>query len=202
MLQRLRFAGVRVIYISQGIDSASEQAETLVAVHGLVDGLYLREMAAKIKRGLKGQLSRGLATGGVTYGYRTVPIPDPNRADEKIGCRIEVEPSEAAIIRQVFEWFTEGVPIRSIVTKLQTQGVAAPRGPNAAGAWRNAAVRRMLANPKYRGLQSPFTRCSTFLRAPNRFCGLSGKDSSSTSPDQRFRLPAHRSCNRSHEFCP
>ena len=29
VMQRLRFAGVRVIYISQGIDSASEQAETL-----------------------------------------------------------------------------------------------------------------------------------------------------------------------------
>src|SRR5687767_11592002 len=44
VLQRLRFAGVRVVYISQSIDSASEQAETLVAVHGLVDGLYVREM--------------------------------------------------------------------------------------------------------------------------------------------------------------
>jgi site-specific DNA recombinase len=37
ILQRLKFAGVRVVYISQGIDSASEQAETLVAVHGLAD---------------------------------------------------------------------------------------------------------------------------------------------------------------------
>src|SRR5688500_6778153 len=51
VLQRLQFAGVRVIYISQNIDSASEQAETLVAVHGMVDQLYLREMASKIKRG-------------------------------------------------------------------------------------------------------------------------------------------------------
>jgi len=126
VLQRLRFAGIRVVYISQGIDSASEQAETLVAVHGLVDGLYLREMAAKIKRGLKGQLSRGLATGGVTYGYRTVPIPDPNRAGDKIGCRIEIEPAEAEIVRRVFRWFTEGVPIRSIVTRLQSENAPAP----------------------------------------------------------------------------
>src|SRR6185436_10519242 len=69
IVQRLKFAGVRVIYISQGIDSDSEQHETLIAVHGLVDGLYLREMAAKIKRGLRGQLARGFATGGKTYGY-------------------------------------------------------------------------------------------------------------------------------------
>ena len=51
VLERLKFAGVRVVYISQSIDSASEQAETLVAVHGLVDGLYLGEMAQKIRRG-------------------------------------------------------------------------------------------------------------------------------------------------------
>jgi DNA invertase Pin-like site-specific DNA recombinase len=37
VLQTLKFFGVRVIYISQAIDSANEQAETLVAVHGLAD---------------------------------------------------------------------------------------------------------------------------------------------------------------------
>jgi len=35
-MQELRFAAVRVVYISQGIDSASEQAEMLVTVHGLL----------------------------------------------------------------------------------------------------------------------------------------------------------------------
>ena len=64
-MQLLKFSGVRVLYLSQGIDSASEQAETLVAVHGMVDGLYLREMASKIKRGLAGQLERGFSTGSV-----------------------------------------------------------------------------------------------------------------------------------------
>jgi DNA invertase Pin-like site-specific DNA recombinase len=54
ILQQLKFFGVRVLYLSQGIDSANEQAETLVAVHGMVDGLYLREVAAKVKRGLRG----------------------------------------------------------------------------------------------------------------------------------------------------
>src|SRR5258708_5839932 len=50
VMQTLKFFGVRVIYISQNIDSADEQAETLVAVHGMVDSLYLREMAKKIRR--------------------------------------------------------------------------------------------------------------------------------------------------------
>ena len=78
LLQELKFAGVRVIYISQNIDNASDTAETLVAVPGVVDSLYLKEMAKKIKRGLAGQLERGFATGSITFGYRTVPVPDPS----------------------------------------------------------------------------------------------------------------------------
>jgi hypothetical protein len=42
ILKRLKFAGVRVIYVAQGIDSSSEQAELLIGVHGIVDSLYSR----------------------------------------------------------------------------------------------------------------------------------------------------------------
>jgi DNA invertase Pin-like site-specific DNA recombinase len=48
IMQCLTFWGIRVIYISQGIDSASEQADALVTVHGLIDSLYLKELAKKV----------------------------------------------------------------------------------------------------------------------------------------------------------
>jgi site-specific DNA recombinase len=153
VLQRLRFAGVRVVYISQGIDSASEQAETLVAVHGLVDGLYLREMAAKIRRGLAGQLERGYATGSATYGYRTIPVPDPSgRRDPKgnpaiLGKRIEIDPAEAAITRRIFERYAAGAGIPRIVGELAN--VPGPRG----GAWKFGAIRRLLINERLTGKQ-------------------------------------------------
>jgi site-specific DNA recombinase len=73
-IQTLKFHGVRVIYISQGIDSASVQADALIAVHGLVDQLYIREPSQRVKRGLGGQLERGYVTGSRTYGYRTMPV--------------------------------------------------------------------------------------------------------------------------------
>ena len=43
VMQQLKFLGIRVIYISQGIDS--EQADALVAVHSPIDSLYLKELA-------------------------------------------------------------------------------------------------------------------------------------------------------------
>src|SRR3954464_8599276 len=103
-MQQLRFLGVRVIYLSQNIDSASEQAETLIAVHGVVDSLYLRELSKKTKRGLAGQLERGFATGSSTFGYRTLPVYDPTGKNDAhghraiLGKRIEIEAAEAAVV--------------------------------------------------------------------------------------------------------
>lgn len=154
LLQELKFAGVRVIYISQNIDSASEQAETLIAVHGVVDSLYLREMAKKIKRGLAGQLERGFATGAITFGYRTIPVPDPSGKTDGngypvlLGKRVEIVPEEARIVVQSFEWYAGGLGAGRIVERLNREGLRGPRGKH----WRQGAVKRVLANEKYRGL--------------------------------------------------
>ena len=154
VLRLLTFFGVRAIYISQQIDSASEQAETLLTVHGLVDGLYLQEMAKKIKRGLAGQLQRGFHTGGRTYGYRTVPVPDPSGKHDAngpvpLGKRLEIDEAEARIIVQVFEWYANGVGIPHIVDRLVAERISSPRGRR----WSDKHVRRILGNERYRGLQ-------------------------------------------------
>jgi site-specific DNA recombinase len=153
VMQTLKFFGVRVIYISQHIDSADEQAETLVAVHGMVDSLYLREMAKKIKRGLEGQQARGFATGSRTYGYRTVPVLDPsgrkkpNGSPDPMGFRTEIVPEEADTIRNVFAWYGGGLGNNAITARLNQSGVAPPRG----GRWRVNAVKRLLMNERYLG---------------------------------------------------
>jgi site-specific DNA recombinase len=63
LFEKLRFAGLRVIAVAQGIDTRSEQADVLVTVHGLVDSLYVKELAKKTHRGLEGAFLRGLHAG-------------------------------------------------------------------------------------------------------------------------------------------
>ena len=53
--KRWKFDGLRVVFVSQGIDSASEQFEVLLATHGIADSLYVKELAKKTHRGLEGR---------------------------------------------------------------------------------------------------------------------------------------------------
>jgi site-specific DNA recombinase len=155
VMQQLRFLEIRVIYISQGIDSASEQADALVAVHGLIDSLYLRELSKKVKRGLAGQMDRGFSTGARQYGYRKIVVTDDSGKKDahghlaSIGTRIEVEPSEARVILRIFEWAADGVGLASIVERLNTEGIPGSGGKR----WSKSPVARILTNERYLGKQ-------------------------------------------------
>jgi DNA invertase Pin-like site-specific DNA recombinase len=52
--QQLEFAGIRLIAVSQGVDSADDQADVIWTVHGLVDSLFLKELSRKRTEGWKG----------------------------------------------------------------------------------------------------------------------------------------------------
>src|SRR5215469_2536880 len=67
--QRLAHYGVRFISISQGIDTRREESEILIAVHGITDSLYVKELAKKTHRALEGKFLKGLSAGGRCYGY-------------------------------------------------------------------------------------------------------------------------------------
>lgn len=120
LYERLSFAGIRLVAVSQGVDSASPQAELLLGVHGLIDAVYWRELGQKTHRGMEGKALKGMATGGRCFGYRTVRGEDG-------GAVLRVKETEAAIVRQVFELYASGLSLKRITRKLNSQGVRSPR---------------------------------------------------------------------------
>ena len=64
LYERLTFAGIRLVAVSQGVDSDSSQAEILFGVHGLIDGVYSRELGLKTHRGMQGCALKAHHTGG------------------------------------------------------------------------------------------------------------------------------------------
>jgi DNA invertase Pin-like site-specific DNA recombinase len=99
LYERLTFAGIRLVAISQGVDSESSQAEILFSVHGLIDGVYSRELGLKTHRGMQGCALKALHTGGRVFGYRSERGPD--------GVRLEIVENEAATIRRMFDLYSK-----------------------------------------------------------------------------------------------
>ena len=76
--ERLKFLGIRVVSVSQGIDTDSEP------VVRCADGqstawwtrFYVKELAKKTHRGLEGKVLNGEHTGGRCFGYDAIRATD------------------------------------------------------------------------------------------------------------------------------
>lgn len=143
--QRMSFEGIRIVAVSQGIDSLSEQAELLFAIHGIVDSLYVKELAKKTHRGLEGLALQGLHTGGRCYGYRTIQTTG--------GFRLEVIQEEAEVVRHIFGLYASGFSLKKTAKRLMTEGVPRPRTGRGTSqfVWVHTCVREMLRRDLYIG---------------------------------------------------
>jgi site-specific DNA recombinase len=145
LYERLTFAGIRLVAVSQGVDSESSQAEILFGVHGLIDGVYSRELGLKTHRGMQGCALKALHTGGRVFGYRSVREID--------GVMLEIVEDQAATIRRMFELYSKGHSLKRIAYLLNSEGVKSPQPQKGrvSQSWCLSSVRHILKNRRYRG---------------------------------------------------
>ena len=179
--ERLDFAGIRVIFVSQGFDTGTPQSQTLLTVHGLVDGLYLDGLREKTFRGVEQLALQGLHTGGRVFGYRHVPIESATECDSYgrpaiKGVRLAVNPNQAPTIRRIFERYASGHSMKRIGIDLNGDGIPSPLPREGRSqSWAQSSVRHILLNERYRGvvvwgktkkLRSPETGKRIYRRKP------------------------------------
>ncbi len=164
------FLKIRLIGISDGIDTASKGHKALSGFKGLMNDMFLDDLAEKTHRGLAGQALKGNNCGGRNYGYKHVPIEHPTDKDEYgrpkiLAVRREIDPEQAHWVKQIFEWFAEGKSPRQIASELNQRKVPSPgasyrrRNPCARyGTWSASVLHGelnratgILANPIYIG---------------------------------------------------
>jgi site-specific DNA recombinase len=146
IFERLNFAGVQLVAVSQGIDSRDDQAQVLLTVHGMVDSLYVKELAKKIHRGLEGLVLRGLHAGGRCFGYTAVPVGEGSSK------RLTINEPEAAVVRRIFELSASGVSQKAIAKRLNVECIAPPRSrAYRRPTWCPTAIRAMLKRELYKG---------------------------------------------------
>ena len=119
--KHLKFAGVPIVTLAEG-----EISELHVGLKGTMNALFLKDLAAKTHRGLRGRVEEGKSGGGLCYGYKVVKQLDA-RGEPIRGDR-EIDEAEANIIRRVFREFASGIGPRTIARTLNEEGIPGPNG--------------------------------------------------------------------------
>ena len=153
-LKRLRFLGIRVFSVETGADLTDKSGRLIASVKGLMDEAYLDSLREKTRRGMLGQVRRGMSPGGRPYGYRSMPAG--------MGSRREINPGEAEVVRRIFTMYAAGLSPKAIAKRLNDEQVPPPfwrsgrpnRGwaPSAINGQRRLAL-GILNNPIYVGRQ-------------------------------------------------
>ncbi|MDX2265916.1 MAG: recombinase family protein [Hyphomicrobiales bacterium] len=119
--KRLKFAGVKIITLAEG-----EISELHVGLKGTMNALFLKDLADKTRRGLRGRVEQGKAGGGLCYGYRAIRKigvdGEPTRGER------EIVAAEADVVRRIFTEFASGRSPKQLVFELNRLGVPGPMG--------------------------------------------------------------------------
>ncbi|KYB45799.1 DNA resolvase [Brucella anthropi] len=121
LYKHLKFAGVPIVTLAEG-----EINELHVGLKGTMNALFLKDLAAKTHRGIRGRVEGGKSGGGLCYGYKVVKQLD-GRGEPVRGDR-EIDMQEANTIRRIFQDFADGVGPRTIARTLNEEGVPGPDG--------------------------------------------------------------------------
>jgi site-specific DNA recombinase len=117
LYKRLRFAGVRIVTLSEG-----EISELHIGLKGTMGALYLKDLADKTRRGLRGRVEAGRSGGGNAYGYAVAAAGETDRGSRTIN------PAQADTIRHIFESYAGGASPRAIAHGLNKAGIPGPSG--------------------------------------------------------------------------
>lgn len=126
-VEELRYLKKHIIGVNDGIDTRREGFEYLLAIKGVQNAGYRKEIGKRTHRGLAGRALQGKSAGGRAYGYQSIykeVVVNGRKHDEPAG-RKRV-PEQEKIVRQIFEWYADGHSARWIADELNRKGVPSP----------------------------------------------------------------------------
>jgi hypothetical protein len=95
-----------------------------VGLKGTMNALFLKDLADKTRRGLRGRVELGKSGGGLCYGYRVRRATHDGVAT---GER-EIVPAEAEVIRRIFRDYAAGLSPKALAKRLNAERCPGPGG--------------------------------------------------------------------------
>jgi site-specific DNA recombinase len=130
VFKRLRFAGVSIVTLSEG-----EITELHVGLKGTMNALFLKDLAMKTHRGIRGRVEAGKIGGGNAYGYRAVKTLDAS--GKPVRGEREIIEEQAEIVRRIFREYVAGKGPQKIAADLNREAVPSPTGKR----WSDTTIR-------------------------------------------------------------
>ena len=130
LYKQLAFHGAGIATLAEG-----EISELHVGLKGTMNQLFLKDLASKTRRGLRGRVEAGKSGGGNSYGYDVVRrLGDDG---QPVTGERTINEAEAEVIRRIFTEFADGTSPKAIARALNDDGIPGPRGK----LWRDTAIR-------------------------------------------------------------
>ncbi len=147
---------VRVVSVSEGVDSAQANWDLIANFMAWVHEQYLKGLRAAVLRGQEEGVLNDFSVGDWCFGYGSEPVPGSETSRRgrhpKPRKRVVVNAVESEWVGRIFHWFVvEGWSISRIAKELTRSAAPKDHRSTTAG-WHPQAVRRALRNEKYVGL--------------------------------------------------
>lgn len=141
--------GVGFASVKEDLDFTGAIGKLIFQIFGALAEFERENIKMRTEEGKKASAMQGNYVGGaVPYGYEALKNPSGK------GKKLRLVKAEAAVVKQIFEWFAyEGKAVTWIAKALTDTGI--PKGKNSGheknGCWRDTSVLQMLRNEIYRG---------------------------------------------------
>ena len=121
LFKRFAFANVKLVTLSEG-----DVTHLHVGLKGTMNALFLKDLADKVRRGLRGRVAEGKSGGGNSYGYDVVKSLDAK--GEPVRGNRTINTIEAEVVRRIFREYATGMSPKQIAMRLNRAGVPGPAG--------------------------------------------------------------------------
>ena len=152
-LKQIITSGVRVFFYLEDRERTLETPtdKILLSLTTFADELERDRARQRTYDALERKARAGHVTGGTCFGYRNVEVVGPDGRRSHV--TQEVDPVEAAVVRQVFELCASGLGQKAVAKQLNAEGARAPRAQQGRlRAWSPSSVRAVLFRERYRGV--------------------------------------------------
>ena len=146
LLEEFRQAGIQVVFVNQPPVEDNPQSQLFFGIQGLFAEYERALIAERLRRGRLYCAQQGRMVGPQTpYGYRYVPKDPPN------GGRWELHPQEAAVVCQIYAWYTQDEPVSIYAIAARLEATREQTPPRNAKRWYPSTVGNILKQVQYTG---------------------------------------------------